>query len=694
MAEADRQIILFMADHAEQYGVRLMLESCGYRLVNRNTLVSGLQYLMAQQVDLVLIDCALDGNRGLELCRTVCSDATYKGVPTVMIGRDDKQAANCLQAFSYGAEDFVQAPFMPAVLQARIGRLMKKNLQGAIGASLSVQVIANELPGIMQYLESEMKTGKLNIESGENTAAIYFIEGNMVNATTPAMEGMDVVTEILCWPTSQITFIEETVGKENKKFESQITGVIMNCAVEVDEYHEMRSELPQTNAIFVAGKPLPQDAPEPMRQIYHAALHGYAVEDLVRGIYPSERKATLWLTQLIKDEHLAVGEPPFQDYEKKCTKFYRSSYLANKLSGLRQILASIEFPIKPGAHAQLASCDWLSPIPRLIVTGDNAEHVQLFVNSLGELYKAAAQKIAPQRRKGRKVAVTRMEFGGKASIEVMTLAQVADPEFAVGLNDYLQDSFAILHIASAQDRETNRNVQRVERLLRQSFTGAHYHMVPRVFTDDGKCLFKINCEHCGFKLAVDMAEAGFSGECPVCGRNISIPDSMDSLSHALALPEEVPVVRIEPANPLHCRDLMLLLLDAVLHYCAEPQHTTEVEPTHEPSAVQESPKVRRTQIAVAETQAFRIEGDLISPPNGTDESGNPLPQAPQYEPVDPSAFAPLPQTDDTTDGPKVDEILELLSNEKPQDDGVNLDALLQDNEEDLDDFINSVSGPE
>ncbi len=701
MADPERQVILFVADHAEQYGVRLMLESSGYKIVHRDTLVSALQFLMAQEADMALVDCALQSNRGLELCRTICNDPTYQGTPVVMVGRDDKQATNCLQSFSYGAEDFVQAPFIPAVLLARVGRLLKKNLQGAISGSLSVQVNAAELPGILQYLETEMKTGTLNIESGERTATIYFLEGSLVNARTPDMEGFDVITEVLCWPTSQVTFVEEDIDPKENKLQAQITGVVMNCAVEVDEYHEIRRNLPDNDVTFRQGVPLPDDAPDPQRQILYAALHGYSVEDIIHGIHPSERKATMWLNELLENDNLRVGPKAFGDYTDYCRQYYGGKYVSNKLTAIRTILSEIEFPLRPPGHASLASCDWLSPVPRLMLSADNREHLKVFVKTVSDLYKCSTKKQSPERRVAKGVSLQRFDFGNKVAFEMMTLPEVTDHEFAMNLDEYLQDAFAVVHFASAQDQETNRHVQRVERILRQRFRGVYYHVVPRVFNDDGKCLFKINCLHCGFKLAVDMDEAGFSGDCPVCGRSISIPDSMDNLSNALSLPEDVPVVRIEPAQPLHCRDLLLMVIDTVLQLCS-PQ---AAETTAGGSAVQEQqPKAKRTKISVAETQAFRVDGELGNP--GETQSGGfqvvpeRLPREVVEQPppvddenVDPNAFAPIPQDVDPEDAPKYNEVMNLLSQEKPEDE-IDLASLLQDDDEDIDDFISKVQGPE
>jgi vacuolar-type H+-ATPase subunit C/Vma6 len=69
MAAKERQTILFVADQPEQYGFRLVVENAGYAMSFRNTLVSGLQFLIAQQADAVVIDAAVEG--GFSISREV-----------------------------------------------------------------------------------------------------------------------------------------------------------------------------------------------------------------------------------------------------------------------------------------------------------------------------------------------------------------------------------------------------------------------------------------------------------------------------------------------------------------------------------------------------------------------------------------------------------------------------------------------
>jgi len=695
MASKERQTILFVADQPEQYGLRLVVENAGYAMSFRNTLVSGLQFLIAQKADAVVVDAAVESGRGLDLVGAVRNDDKLKNLPVIVLAKDDRQAAVCVQAFAAGADEFIQVPFLPAVCLARIGRLVKRSVKEAIGASLSVQVTPKELPGIMQYIEAELKTGKLNIVSQDKTATIFFKEGRLVNAAAPEYEGLDVITEVLCWPSSQVTFVETPLDPKDLKFETQVTGVIMNCAVGVDEYHDVRRTLPAEDVMFWPGQPLPADAAEPQRQILLAALQGYSVSDLLHGVHPSERKATLWLHELIEKGHLVVGTTAFADYASSCRKHYRNSYLTGRLSTLRTILADVPFPLElPPGFVSMGMADWLSPVPKLMLVGDNAEHLTLFMKSLGQIYTATINKQPAERRYGRSVMVSRLDFGNKAVIDVVALPLVNDPAFGGNLEEYLQDAFAVIQFEWAHDQETSRHARRVHRLLRQRFGGVVYNVVPRVPSPDGKFMFKINCVHCGFKLAVDMEEAGFTGECPVCNQTIAIPNSMDNLANVMQLPDDVPVVTIEPGQALHCRDLLLMVLDNVLTYCA---HTQQVPSSgsDSKSGVRELHKVKKTQIEVAETQMMRMPGPgpgMSVEPVASDY----LPPGAQGQPApgvayDPAAFAPLPQEEEVPEEqPQVNEILSLLAQEKPREQApLDLNALLHgDDEENIDDLIN------
>ncbi len=703
MSASDQQVttILYVANEAEtQYGVRELFQSHGYTVHCRSTFVSCLQFLMVQQPELLIIENELEGGRGIEVCHTVRTDSAFHNVPILMIGSDGDDHAIEIQAFEAGVDDFIRLPLNLQVCLARATRMLKKNVTEALGASLSVQVSAKELPGILQYLETELKTGKLSISWKDRAAVLTINQGRLANATAShGLEGLDVIIETLCWPVSQVTFVEEDLPPEEILYDDQITGIIMNCVVGVDEFNEVKKHLPSDDVTFVQGNAIPDDMPEAQKSIYYAALQGYSVDELVNDIDPSERRATMWLDELLQNEYLHVGPPAFEGYRKLCHDFYGNTHLDKRLSSVRANFAQLQAPINSDVAVQgVGPADWFSPVPRLLVVGDNREHMREFEQALQILYANLTHKRLPSHHLSRHTEAYRFDFGHKAAFDVVVMPSFLRQDFYMDINDALEDTFAILHFTSAQDRDTCRTTRRIHKVLRHSFKGVYCHVVPRVRGREGKFMFKVNCQHCGFKLAVDMDEAGFSGECPVCSKTISIPDSMDNLSHVLHLPSELPVVTIEPAEAIQSRDLMLLVFDTVLNYCTAPDTGGITDELRTELRGRLGGRQMETQIEVAETQYINMAQQV--------PDAEPAEPEPPEEEADLNAmgFAPIPQNapgDDSGEGDSknIDEILSLLNKEDPVDASkVDINEMLEDElqseddgeGDDIDDFIRSI----
>jgi DNA-binding response OmpR family regulator len=643
----------------------------------RQTFVSSLQYLMVQEPDMVLIDGNLEAGRGLELCNTVRTDSQFGSVPIFLFDNDDDGASREIAAFDAGVDDFVRYPYVSQVIVARIRRLLKQDLKDALGASLSVQVSSQELPGILQYLEAEFKTGHLTVEWEDQAAIMCLSKGILTHAHSSDMEGPDVVTEALCWPSTKVTFVEEELDRSEMKFEMPLAGILMNSSVEVDEYFEIQRQLPDDMAMFSKGDtPLDPDAPDDQQSIYYAALQDYSVDELVKGITQSERKATMWLNQLIDRGMLAVHPPAFDDFRDGCFDFYSRKSVAERLPGIRQKLAEVELPLNEDlATTGVGPADWMSPNPRIAIFGDNDQHLKLLRSAIEVLYKNIFHKRMPVKRLNKRTELCRFDFGPKNSFEFVILPGFAKNDLDSDFHEAMEDVFGVVHLSSGQDRETCRIARRLHKRIHRRFGGFYLHVVSRVRGQEGGFMFKINCGHCGFKLAVDMDEAGYSGECPVCSKPISIPESIDNLYRMLYLPTDMPVVTIEP-SPMQIRDLILLMFDSILGYCTADDRAQEHLETEVRGRI--GNHAEKTQIEIAETQFININevlqqdtqklklDDIVEEPppilTQSQDSYEPLPQ----EDDDAGAFAPIPQRaapedeEDDDHAPEPGEIEDLL----------------------------------
>ncbi|HUZ76390.1 MAG TPA: response regulator transcription factor [Chloroflexota bacterium] len=76
--------------------------------------------------DLILLDIALGGASGLQVCRDLKADDRTRSIPVIVLsGQTD--AVTKAEAFAAGAGDFVPKPFVPTELMARIDAQLRRS---------------------------------------------------------------------------------------------------------------------------------------------------------------------------------------------------------------------------------------------------------------------------------------------------------------------------------------------------------------------------------------------------------------------------------------------------------------------------------------------------------------------------------------------------------------------------------------
>jgi two-component system alkaline phosphatase synthesis response regulator PhoP len=87
--------------------------------------------------DLIVLDLMLPGIDGLDVCRTLRSDALTQHVPIVMLTAKGEEA-DVVAGLELGADDYVTKPFSPRVLIARLKAVLRRR---AAPPASEVQVV-------------------------------------------------------------------------------------------------------------------------------------------------------------------------------------------------------------------------------------------------------------------------------------------------------------------------------------------------------------------------------------------------------------------------------------------------------------------------------------------------------------------------------------------------------------------------
>lgn len=102
--------------------VRLYLEQAGYRVVLAANGPDGLAAFRYERPSLVVLDLALPGIDGLDVCRTIRRDSN---VPIIMLTARGEEADKLI-GLELGADDYITKPFSPREVAARVRAVLRR----------------------------------------------------------------------------------------------------------------------------------------------------------------------------------------------------------------------------------------------------------------------------------------------------------------------------------------------------------------------------------------------------------------------------------------------------------------------------------------------------------------------------------------------------------------------------------------
>ena len=123
---ADGHLLVVDDDPNNRDVLARTLQKKGYTVAQAADGAEALRILLAEKsIETVLLDILMPGMNGWETLQRLKAEPALKNIPVIMIsGLGETDAVvRCLEL---GAEDYVQKPFVPTILKARVGASVEK----------------------------------------------------------------------------------------------------------------------------------------------------------------------------------------------------------------------------------------------------------------------------------------------------------------------------------------------------------------------------------------------------------------------------------------------------------------------------------------------------------------------------------------------------------------------------------------
>jgi CheY-like chemotaxis protein len=117
--------LLFADDNEDmRLMVRDLLQSSGHEVALAPDGLSALAAVQAREPDLLILDLAMPGMTGFEVCRAIKRNPFTSRIPVLML-TSQAQVESKVEGFEAGADDYLPKPFDPRELRSRVEALLR-----------------------------------------------------------------------------------------------------------------------------------------------------------------------------------------------------------------------------------------------------------------------------------------------------------------------------------------------------------------------------------------------------------------------------------------------------------------------------------------------------------------------------------------------------------------------------------------
>jgi DNA-binding response OmpR family regulator len=129
-----RPTILLIDDNAIDLKISsLMLEKNGYEVITLNSAINCLDYILNQNIDLVILDIVMPNVDGKEALKSIRTTYNLTDLPIIMM-TSKSDASDIIEALKLGANDYVTKPVNFEIAFRRIETLLQVKEQAKIVA--------------------------------------------------------------------------------------------------------------------------------------------------------------------------------------------------------------------------------------------------------------------------------------------------------------------------------------------------------------------------------------------------------------------------------------------------------------------------------------------------------------------------------------------------------------------------------
>ncbi len=251
---AKQNLLLVDADVRSLRVLEVSLRKAGYSVATSSDARGALELMELSKPDLILSDTRLPQMDGFAFIEAIRKSEELSDIPMIFLSSDTSVESK-VKGLELGVEDYLTKPIYIKEILARVNVvLQRKRREGIELRQTSKQKFTGALSDIgvvdlLQTIDNSKKSGVLHLNSASQRGAIYFRNGNPVDAELGPLHGARAIYRALVWTegTFEIDFRE--VRREDV-IQTSTQGVLMEGMRRLDEWGRLLEQLPDLDSVF------------------------------------------------------------------------------------------------------------------------------------------------------------------------------------------------------------------------------------------------------------------------------------------------------------------------------------------------------------------------------------------------------------------------------------------------------------
>ena len=253
---AKQTLLLVDADARSARLLEVNLRKAGYSVTTAVDGQDALEKLELSAPDLVLADTHLPKIDGYQLVRRMRDRPEWAPIPVIFVSAQ-RSIEDRIRGLELGVDDHLGKPVFVRELLSRVELVLARQTQESFatqrrhaegrtqfsGSTADITVV-----DLLQTFEVSRKSGVVHLTRRDQTAAVYFREGKVIDAELGGLRGEDAIYRALIWHEASfhVEFCEVT-GEDVVGTPTQ--GILMEGMRRLDEWERLIEQLPPLHVV-------------------------------------------------------------------------------------------------------------------------------------------------------------------------------------------------------------------------------------------------------------------------------------------------------------------------------------------------------------------------------------------------------------------------------------------------------------